>query len=253
MGRRGGASQSAAGSVAAPGVGRRSGAPCAWRVAGPCSCAAPPTRRPSRIPPTPSLPLPPPQSAPSLESSHALPAGLIFSALHHLTAARGDVARLSQELEEIKNSRVAHVPPSAWVKREHKYKQDHEKFEHTIAMQRQRMAKLEAEVAVLREGASIRPLEERIQVGGPARGCVGPEMQGLGSCGQQAGGVRPRGLRGRVGSSASRPLLGVRGLARAGGGSRVGAPARSRRASPLVEAPPTPRRRPLPPLPPRPH
>lgn len=89
---------------------------------------------------------------------------LVRSALHHLTDTREAAARLAEELVELRNSRVQHIPPSAWVKREHKYKQDLEKFEHTVAMQRQRIAKLETEVAVLREGASIRPLEERIEV-----------------------------------------------------------------------------------------
>jgi hypothetical protein len=89
---------------------------------------------------------------------------LLVSALRHLTVSRAEVAGLEKELVDLRNSRVQHVPPSAWVKREHKYKQDHEKFEHTIGMQRQRIAKLEAEVMVLREGGSIRPLEERIEV-----------------------------------------------------------------------------------------
>jgi len=56
------------------------------------------------------------------------------------------------------------MPPSAWVKREHRYRQDLEKLEHTVAMQRERIAKLEAEVSVLREGG-VANLEERIEVG----------------------------------------------------------------------------------------
>jgi hypothetical protein len=106
---------------------------------------------------------------------------LVYSSLHHLTAARADVSRLAQELVELRESRVQPVLPSAWLKREHKYKQDHEKFEHTVAMQRQRIAKLEAEVAVLREGGSIRPLEERIEVGWVVvRGGVGVDGLGIG-------------------------------------------------------------------------
>lgn len=131
----------------------------------------------SLFPPAPrAAPSPAPQATPrDSETSIELPCALVHSSLHHLTATLAEAARLGQELVELRNSRVQHLPPSAWVKREHKYKQDHEKFEHTVNMQRQRIAKLEAEVAVLREGASIRPLEEKIEVRRalePARGRV---------------------------------------------------------------------------------
>jgi hypothetical protein len=104
------------------------------------------------------------QGAPR-DGTLTLPVPLLVSALRHLTSSRAEVAGLEKELVDLRNSRVQHVPPSAWVKREHKYKQDHEKFEHTMNMQRARIAKLEAEVAVLREGGSIKPLEQRIEVG----------------------------------------------------------------------------------------
>lgn len=70
-------------------------------------------------------------------------------------------------------------PPSAWAKREQRYKQDVKKYEHSMAMQRERIAQLEAEVAVLREGGSIVPLENRIAVGGLGC-CTGGKHHGVG-------------------------------------------------------------------------
>jgi hypothetical protein len=41
---------------------------------------------------------------------------------------------------------------------------DQEKYEHQISQLRQRTEALERELAVLREGSNVRPLEEKIQV-----------------------------------------------------------------------------------------
>eukprot|EP00879_Flechtneria_rotunda_P016019 GHRR01016755.1.p1 GENE.GHRR01016755.1~~GHRR01016755.1.p1 ORF type:complete len:811 (+),score=382.45 GHRR01016755.1:752-3184(+) len=90
----------------------------------------------------------------------ALP--LVRSAYQHLASARTDASRLTKELAELKSSRVQHIPPSAWVKREHKYKMDQEKYEHTINMLQQRIERLELELQLLREGANLQPLEQRI-------------------------------------------------------------------------------------------
>lgn len=94
-----------------------------------------------------------------------LPVPLIRSAHQHLVAAREEAARTAKELAELKASRVQHIPPSTWIKREQKYKMDQEKYEHIIGQLRQRSEALERELAVLREGSNVRPLEEKIQVG----------------------------------------------------------------------------------------
>ncbi|KIY91292.1 hypothetical protein MNEG_16672 [Monoraphidium neglectum] len=75
------------------------------------------------------------------------------------------------ELEELRASfsRGGQMGPSAWVKRERKYKQDIEKYEHTVGMLRQRIAKLEAELSLYRESGGNPPLEEQIQVRAPRR------------------------------------------------------------------------------------
>jgi hypothetical protein len=93
-----------------------------------------------------------------------LPQQLVQSAYDALTAARDDSVRLAKELTELKNSRVQLIPPSAWVKREHKYKMDQEKYEHTVGMLQQRIERLELELQVLREGSNVKPLEQRIEV-----------------------------------------------------------------------------------------
>lgn len=93
-----------------------------------------------------------------------LPQLLVRSAYEALIAARDDSARLAKELTELKNSRVQLIPPSAWVKREHKYKMDQEKHEHTVGMLQQRIERLELELQVLREGSNVKPLEQRIEV-----------------------------------------------------------------------------------------
>ena len=49
---------------------------------------------------------------------------------------------------------------------------DLEKYEHTIECQRARLGAVEAELAAAREGASIIPLEARIQVSVVGGGCV---------------------------------------------------------------------------------
>lgn len=92
-----------------------------------------------------------------------LPVHLVRSAHQHLVAARDEAARTSKELAELKASRVQHIPPSTWIKREQKYKMEVEKFEHTIGQLRSRSDALERELAVLREGSNVRPLEEKIQ------------------------------------------------------------------------------------------
>ncbi|WIA20940.1 hypothetical protein OEZ85_005281 [Tetradesmus obliquus] len=92
-----------------------------------------------------------------------LPQLLVRSAYEALIAARDDSARLAKELTELKNSRVQLIPPSAWVKREHKYKMDQEKHEHTVRMMQQRIERLELELQVLREGSNVKPLEQRIE------------------------------------------------------------------------------------------
>jgi hypothetical protein len=56
------------------------------------------------------------------------------------------------------------LPPSAWLMRETRYRQDLEKFEATVGLQRARIAKLERDIRALREGASIASLEQRIEV-----------------------------------------------------------------------------------------
>jgi hypothetical protein len=119
-----------------------------------------------------------------------LPVPLIRSAHQHLVAAREEAARTAKELAELKASRVQHIPPSTWIKREQKYKMDQEKYEHTIGQLRQRSEALQQELAVLREGSNVRPLEEKIQVAGaigrPAavqagvaadRDCAGARLQ----------------------------------------------------------------------------
>jgi hypothetical protein len=90
----------------------------------------------------------------------------VRSSYDALVAARDDSARLAKELTELKNSRVQLIPPSAWVKREHKYKMDQEKHEHTVDMLQQRIERLELELQVLREGSNVKPLEQRIMVSG---------------------------------------------------------------------------------------
>jgi hypothetical protein len=88
----------------------------------------------------------------------------VQGAYKELQKSRESVARLEKELEEEKNSKVQLLPPSAWIKREQKYKMDLERYEHTIGMQQQRLEKLEDELKVLQAGANIRPLEEKIMV-----------------------------------------------------------------------------------------
>jgi len=87
---------------------------------------------------------------------------VVQGAYKELQKSRETAARLEKELEELKNSRVQLLPPSAWIKREQKYKMDLERYEHTIGMQQQRLEKLEDEVKVLQAGANIKPLEEKI-------------------------------------------------------------------------------------------
>ncbi|KAI8467716.1 MAG: hypothetical protein J3K34DRAFT_460251 [Monoraphidium minutum] len=70
-----------------------------------------------------------------------------------------------RELDELR-ARAAErglMAPSAWVKREEKYKQDLEKYEHAVSLQRGRIAALEAEVRGLREGGRVKRLEERVE------------------------------------------------------------------------------------------
>lgn len=98
------------------------------------------------------------------QEKYELPVPLIRSAHQHLVAARDEAARTAKELAELKASRVQHIPPSTWIKREQKYKMDQEKYEHIISQLRQRSEALERELAVLREGSNVRPLEEKIQV-----------------------------------------------------------------------------------------
>jgi hypothetical protein len=98
------------------------------------------------------------------QDKYELPVPLIRSAHVHLVTAREDAARNAKELAELKASRVQHIPPSTWIKREQKYKMDQEKYEHQIGQLRQRSEALERELAVLREGSNVRPLEEKIQV-----------------------------------------------------------------------------------------
>lgn len=86
------------------------------------------------------------------------------SAYQHLASARDEAAKLANELAELKSSRVQQILPSAWVKREHKYKMDQEKYEHTLGMQQQRIERLEMELHLLHDGSNVRPLEEKIQV-----------------------------------------------------------------------------------------
>lgn len=93
-----------------------------------------------------------------------LPLPLIRAAYEHLLFARQEASRAAKELAELKASRVQHIPPSTWVKREAKYKMDQEKYEHTISMLNQRIERLESELHVLQEGANLRPLEEKIKV-----------------------------------------------------------------------------------------
>lgn len=47
-----------------------------------------------------------------------LPVPLVRSAHQHLVAAREEAARTAKELAELKASRVQHIPPSTWIKRE---------------------------------------------------------------------------------------------------------------------------------------
>jgi hypothetical protein len=104
------------------------------------------------------------QQAAASSGKAELPQQLVRSAYDALVAARDDSARLAKELTELKNSRVQLIPPSAWVKREHKYKMDQEKYEHTVSMLQQRIERLELELQVLREGSNVKPLEQRIEV-----------------------------------------------------------------------------------------
>lgn len=96
----------------------------------------------------------------------ALP--LVRSTYEHLSTARSDASKAAKELAELKASRVQLIPPSAWVKREAKYKMDQEKHEHTVSMLNQRIDRLEAELQILREGANLKPFEEKIKV----RACI---------------------------------------------------------------------------------
>jgi len=105
------------------------------------------------------------------QEKYDLPVPLIRSAHQHLVFAREEAARTAKELAELKASRVQHIPPSTWIKREQKYKMDQEKYEHMIGQLRQRTEGLERELAVLREGSNVRPLEEKIQV------CYGADGQ----------------------------------------------------------------------------
>lgn len=99
------------------------------------------------------------------DSNVQLPLPLIRSSYQHLVTARDEADRSAKELAELKASRVQLIPPSAWVKREAKYKMDQEKYEHTVSMLNQRIERLEAELQILREGANLKPLEEKIKVG----------------------------------------------------------------------------------------
>jgi hypothetical protein len=98
------------------------------------------------------------------DGSASLPLPLVRSAYQHLASARDEAAKLANELAELKSSRVQQILPSAWVKREHKYKMDQEKYEHTLGMQQQRIERLEMELHLLHDGSNVRPLEEKIQV-----------------------------------------------------------------------------------------
>eukprot|EP00775_Hariotina_reticulata_P006575 gene6575-6803_t len=97
------------------------------------------------------------------DGNTSLPLPLVRSAYQHLASARDEAAKLAKELAELKSSRVQHIPPSAWVKREHKYKMDQEKYEHTLGMQQQRIERLEMELQLLHDGSNVKPLEEKIQ------------------------------------------------------------------------------------------
>jgi hypothetical protein len=79
--------------------------------------------------------LPPQLAGVAAQPELLLPLPLVRSAHTHLLAARGEAAALSRELDELRSSRVQHIPPSTWLKRETRYKMDQEKYEHTIAMQ----------------------------------------------------------------------------------------------------------------------
>jgi hypothetical protein len=76
-------------------------------------------------------------------------------------------ARIEKELAELRSSRSCSeaMPPSAWVRREERYRQDLERYEATVAAQREAIRKLEAQMAALREAGGAAPLEQRIEVG----------------------------------------------------------------------------------------
>jgi hypothetical protein len=133
-----------------------------------------------------------------------LPVPLIRSAHQHLVAAREEAARTAKELAELKASRVQHIPPSTWIKREQKYKMDQEKYEHTIGQLRQRSEALERELAVLREGSNVRPLEEKIQVAG-AVGHRAAVQAGTAADSHCAGAWLQDALLGRVATTAACP------------------------------------------------
>ena len=105
-----------------------------------------------------------PVQMPAPSGKCQLSKAVVQGAYKELQKSRETAARLEKELEELKNSRVQLLPPSAWIKREQKYKMDLERYEHTIGMQQQRLEKLEDEVKVLQAGANIKPLEEKIMV-----------------------------------------------------------------------------------------
>jgi hypothetical protein len=101
---------------------------------------------------------------PSVSGRCELSLSIVRAAGVHLNRAKEEVTRMEKELHEIRSSRVQLLPPSAWIKREHKYKMDLEKYEHTITMQAARLKEMEEQVAVLMAGDNIKPLEERIAV-----------------------------------------------------------------------------------------
>jgi hypothetical protein len=109
---------------------------------------------------------------PTVHGRCELSLSIVRAAGVHLNRAKEEVARMEKELHEIRSSRVQLLPPSAWIKREHKYKMDLEKYEHTISMQAARLKEVEEQVAVLMAGDNIKPLEERIAVS--HQGCRGP-------------------------------------------------------------------------------
>ncbi len=85
-----------------------------------------------------------------------------------------------QDAKDDANAGTRALLPSAWVKREQKYKSDLENYEMTIIAQQEQVAALERELQSLRDGEQAKALEERLKVGGVLWGGEGARGEGAG-------------------------------------------------------------------------